>query len=267
MDSLFFWLSKLIWLLISPDSLLLIIILSSFVFLYLGKQLIAKRLLAIACSFLIIITFFPVGEWLLSPLENRFQTNPVLPKKVDGIIVLSGSEDALLSEVWDQVSIGDTVERDLFFLTLARHYPQAKLVFTGGTGSLSEQEYKSADVAKSLFEQQGFEVKRILFERESRNTYENAVNSFNLVKPKDTENWILITTAWHMPRSVGIFCKTGWPVIPYPVDHQTNKNNLFRINFNLLSNLSYLKTSIKEWLGLFAYWLSGKTPSFLPEKC
>ncbi len=267
MDTLFFLTSKLVWLLISPDSLLLILILSTLVFLYLGKQKFAKTLLTITSSLLVFIAFLPIGEWLLYPLESRFQTNPALEKNINGIIVLSGSEDALLSKAWGQVEIGSSVERDLAFMALARQYPKAKLIFTGGTGSLKHQEYKAADVAKKLFEQQGLDITRITFERESRNTYENVIYSKKNIKPVANEKWILITTSWHMPRSIGIFCKADWPMIPYPVDHQTNKDNLFRIDFNLLENMRTLKTAQKEWLGLFAYYLSGKTTAFLPNKC
>lgn len=267
MDTLFFLTSKIVWLLISPDSLLLILVLSSLIFLYIGKQKIAKSILTITSGLLVIIAFLPIGEWLLYPLESHFKTNPALPEKVDGIIVLSGAEAAELSHIWKQVELGAAAERSLTFLTLARQFTTAKLVFTGGTGSLNKQEYKAADIAKQLFERQNFDVSKITFERESRNTYENVLYSKKIINPVKDENWILITTSWHMPRSVGIFCKADWPVIPYPVDHQTNKDNLFRINFDLLVNLSTLKTAQKEWLGLFAYYLTGKTTSFLPGKC
>ena len=267
MDTLFFYISKIIWLFISPDSLLLLLIIFSLALLYIGKEKAAKKILTIVTLLLVIITLFPIGNWLLYPLETRFQTNPPIPDKVDGIIVLSGSEDAELSQVWNQVELGATAERDLTFLMLAKRYPKAKLIFTGGTGSLNKQQYKAANVAKKLFLQQGFNIERILFEGESRNTYENAIFSKKIAHPKENENWILITTSWHMPRSVGIFCKAEWPIIPYPVDHQTNKNNLIRFNFDLSNNLGTLKTGIKEWLGLFAYYLSGKTTAILPDKC
>jgi len=267
MDTIFFLTSKIIWLLLSPDSLLLLLIISALLFLYYGKIHLAKIILSAVTVIILLISFLPVGEWLLYPLESRFQTNPSLPEKVDGIIVLSGAEDTLLSHLWNQVELGSAAERDLTFLSLAKRYPEAKLVFTGGTGSLVNQEYKAADVAKKLFEQQGFDTSRIIFERESRNTYENVIYSKKLVNPVKNNNWLLITTGWHMPRSVGIFCKTGWRVIPYPVDHQSRKDNLLRINFNLSGNLHVLKSSIKEWLGLFAYYLSGKTSTVFPEKC
>ena len=232
-----------------------------------GKQRLVKILLTTITGILIIIAFIPVGEWLLFPLESRFHTNPQLPDKVDGIIVLSGAEATELSHLWEQVELGSAAERNLMFLALAKKYPNAKLVFSGGTGSLLKQEYKAADVAEKLFAQQGFDSKRVVFERESRNTYENVIYSQKIIKPEKYKNWILITTSWHMPRSVGIFCKADWPVIPYPVDHQTNKGNLFRIDFDLAGNLIMLKTAIKEWLGLIAYYFSGKTTAFLPSQC
>lgn len=267
MDTLFFYISKIIWLLVSPDSLLLILVIFSLILLYIGKRQFAKTLLTITSGLLLIIAFFPLGEWLLYPLESHFQTNPNLPKKIDGIIVLNGAAAPELSHMWNQVEVGEAVERDLAFLDLARQYPKAKLIFTGGTGSLTKQEYKAADVAKKLFEQQKFNIKRIKFERKSRNTFENAIYSKEIAKPLKNENWILITTSWHMPRSIGIFCKVNWPVIPYPVDHQTKKDNLYRVDFDLAKNLKVLKIGIKEWLGLFAYYLSGKTTSIFPNKC
>lgn len=267
MDTIFFYISKIIWLLVSPDSLLLLLTIISLVLLYIGKIQLAKKTLTITSLLFIIIALFPIGEWLLYPLESRFNTNPPLPKKVDGIVVLSGAESPELSHIWNQVELGGAAERNLAFLNLARQYSTAKLIFTGGTGSLTKQQYKAADVAEKLFKQQNFDINRIIFERKSRNTYENAIYSKEIAKPLKNENWLLITTSWHMPRSLGIFCKADWQVIPYPVDHQTNKDNLFRIDFNLSRNLNTLKTGIKEWLGLFAYYLSGKTTSLFPKQC
>lgn len=267
MDNIFFWTSKLIWLVISPENWLLILILLSLIFLYSGRYKIVKYLLTSLSVLLIILAFIPVGEWLLYPLESRFQTNPELPAKVDGIIVLSGAEDPLLSDVWKQVELGGAAERNLAFLALAHQYPDAKLVFTGGTGSLTHQDFKAADIAKTLFIQQGLDQKRVIYERESRNTYENAHYSYPLISPEVNENWILITTAWHMPRSVGIFCKANWPVIAYPVDHQTYKGNLLRLDYDLLNNLATLQTAFKEWIGLLAYRVTNKTTALLPGPC
>ena len=267
MDTLFFWLSKLAWILISPDSLLLILILSSCALLYLGKDKIAKPLLGLTCVFLGLIAFLPLHFLLLHPLETRFDTNPPLPEQIDGIIVLSGAEDPFLSSAWDQVEVNPAAERLLAFMALARQYPRAKLVFTGGTGSLDHQEYKAADIAKILFQQQDLDINRVVFERESRNTYENVLLTRQLVQPEKGEAWLLITTGWHMPRSVGIFCKQQWPVIPFPVDHVSTPANLMPVRLLLAENLRGLNIAIKEWVGLIAYYVTGKTTALLPSGC
>ena len=267
MDTLFFWLSKLIWLIISPDSLLLLLILLSFALLLLGKNRIAKRLLGFVCAVLLVIAFLPLHKLLLYPLETRFVTNPQLPQTIDGIIVLSGAENTYLSAAWGQVELNYMVERNLAFLALAREYPDAKLVFTGGSGSLTGQEFKQADVAEELFRQQGLDLDRVVFERHARNTYENALLTERLIQPRAGENWILVTTAWHMPRSVGAFCKQQWPVVRYPGDHATTPGSLISVSLALAEHLSALNTGVKEWIGLFAYYLTGKTTALFPSLC
>lgn len=267
MDSIFFWISKLTWLVTAPDSLFLILVIAGWVLLWRGAYRLTKWLLGFLAIVLTVIALLPVGEWFLYPLETRFPTDPQLPERVDGVIVLSGAESAVRSAIWNQVEMKDGAERVLAFLELARRYPNAKLVFTGGSGSMIHQEYKAADVAKKLFEKQGLNPSRVTFERNSRNTYENAVFSMAQVKPAPGEKWILITTASHMPRSVGIFCKAGWPVIPYPVDHGTIPGNLLRINLDLSRHLRDLTMGVKEWVGLLAYYVTGKTTALFPEGC
>jgi len=116
-----------------------------------------------------------------------------------------------------------------------------------------------------IFYQLGFVNHNIQFERESRNTYENAVLSKELMMPAEGENWILVTSAFHMPRAVGAFCRQQWPVIAYPVDYNSEKGNLLRLDFALDSNLGMLRLAVHEWVGLLAYRLTGKTSSVLPS--
>lgn len=267
MESIFFLLSKLAWSVIAPDSLVLILVIFTWAMLWRGKIRVVKWGLGFLSVFLVIVALFPVGQWLLYPLETRFQTNPELPKRLHGIIVLSGAAISPLSAYWKQVELGDGAERELAFLELAKRYPDAKLVFTGGSGNVVNQDYRDADVAKTLFEQQGLDVSRVIFERSSRNTFENAVLSKELVKPRSGEKWLLITSAFHMPRSVGIFCKAGWPIIPYPVDHRTSPDNIFKIEAGLADHLAGLMTGMKEWVGLLAYYVTGKTTALLPPGC
>ena len=113
-----------------------------------------------------------------------------------------------------------------------------------------DQKHKGTDVARQLYAQQGLEGARMLFESESRNTAENVALSKALLKPKPGETWVLVTSAFHMPRSMGIFCKAGWAVVAYPVDHRALRGRLLRLDAGVLGNLNNLSIAIKEWLGL-----------------
>lgn len=265
MDTLFFWLSKILWAAAAPGSLVVLSAVAIWVLLKLDAVRAARRLAGLLLPALLLVTLFPVGEWLLYPLESRFSGE--LPSTVDGIIVLGGSIDPVKSEAWSQPELRATAEREFNFLALAARYPRARLAFTGGSGSLNRQEYKEAASARQLFEQQGLDSTRVTFESDSRNTYENAVFSKKLLAPAPGEHWLLITTAWHMPRAVGAFCGAGFPVIPYPVDHWSQRGNLLRLEWDFTDNLNELDIALHEWAGLFMYRLTGKTNRLLPVTC
>ena len=267
MDTLFFWLSKIAWSLIAPESLLLWLVLLAWIALLRGATRWAKRFLGVALAGLLSVAAFPVGEWVLYPLEDRFPANPPLPQRVDGIIVLGGAEDAVRSAAWGQPEVGSAAERFIASVALARRYPEAKLLFTSGSGLLLKPEYKGTAMAERLYLSQGVDPSRLILEGESRNTFENATLSKALAKPAPGEVWVLVTSASHMPRSVGVFCKSGWTVVPYPVDHQTVKGNLFRVDTGLVDNLDGLSTGIREWVGLAVYYLTGRTSALYPSGC
>jgi uncharacterized SAM-binding protein YcdF (DUF218 family) len=212
----------------------------------------------------ILIGFLPVGEWLLAPLENRFPSNVALPAAATGIIVLGGATSPELSARWDQPELNDAADRLTSFAYLSSLYPSAQLIFTGGNGSINQQDYPEADSAQILFKQLGLADKAVLYESQSRNTVENVHNSKRLVQPKPEDSWILITSAYHMPRSVGVFCSNGWPITPYPVDHRTRSGELLRIDYDFSGNLSLLSVAVREWVGLIAYRLVGHTGNLLP---
>lgn len=266
MDTVFFLASKIIWALISPDSLIVILGVSAWIAGILKWQRASRALLGSCALLLVLIGFFPVGEWLIAPLENRFTTNAALPSEVDGIIVLGGALSPLMSNIWQQPEVGGGADRLTNFLYLARLYPNAQLVFTGGSGAVTEQEFKEAEMAQILFDQLGLAERAIIYESESRNTSENARNSKQLVTPENDENWLLVTSAFHMPRSVGVFCQEQWIVQPYPVDHYSQKGNLLRLDFSFGDNLSVLRIAIREWVGLIAYRISGRTDRLLSGK-
>lgn len=264
MDNFFFWCSKIIWAIIAPDNLLLILLTVAIGFFWLGRDSIAKTLLTILITGMWLLATLPIGHWLLYPLEARFPTNPILPKKIDGIIMLGGAEKVEASKAWDQVELKEYSERALMFMVMARKYPDAKLLVTAGSGSVVTQELKEADVAKRLFREQGLDVTQMFFEQQSRNTYDNAVFSKRLVEPKKSEIWLLITSASHIPRAVGVFRKIGWSILPCPVDHQTNGNQAV-LSFAFAENLQQFTFAVREWIGLLAYFLTNKTSELLPK--
>ncbi len=250
----------------SPASLLLLMLLAGFLCLKLGWQRLGRRLLGVAIMCLTLIACLPLDEWLAYPLEKRFAVNPPLPSQVDGIIVLGGAIDPLLAASWGQAQLNHAGERVLTFYQLARRYPDATLIYSGGSGSVLHQDKPEAEVARTLYQELGI-AERILFENRSRNTHENALESRALAHPEPGQRWILITSASHMPRSVGIFCAQDWPVIAYPVDHESSPGRLLRVEFNPGGNLDQLSRIVREWIGLFAYYFTGKTTTLLPGDC
>jgi uncharacterized SAM-binding protein YcdF (DUF218 family) len=147
---------------------------------------------------------------------------------------------------------------------LARRYPDARIVFTGGNANLLANDAKEGDYAGEVLEGLGVAKSRLTIERQSRNTVENAEFSKALVKPKLGERWLLITSAYHMPRSVGLFRKAGFAVEPYPVDWRVGRlGDLFVVNM-AMDGLSRTDIAVREWLGLVAYRLNGKTDTLFP---
>lgn len=263
MDSLFFLASKIIWAVISPDSLLVILGVGAWLSLLLGLKQVSRNLLALLALLLLLIGSAPVGEWLIAPLETRFRANAALPARVDGVIVLGGAVEPQLSDAWGQTELESSADRLTAFSYLAGLYPQAQLVYTGGSASVSEQAFKEADYVGFLLTQMGLGQAAIVYESASRNTAENASNSKPLVNPQPGQNWILVTSAYHMPRAVGVFCQQQWPVHAYPVDHYSQPANLWRLKFNFAENLGLLRTAMREWAGLIAYRFSGRTDRLL----
>lgn len=266
-DSVFYWVSKLVWALFAPDHLLLILLTLVCGLFWSGYQQIALYGFSALVLLCWVIALLPVGSWLLLPLETKFPANPPLPEQLDGIIMLAGAENIDASYAWQQVELKAYSERALTFMQVARKYPDARLVFTGGLGSKLDKQFQEADVAARLFEQQGLDIGAIQFERRSRNTYENALLGQELVKPEKGEKWLLITSASHMPRAVGVFCRVSWPVIPYPVDHWTVPGESTSLGFAFGENLEQLTYGVREWLGLIAYHMTGKTSTWVPGTC
>jgi uncharacterized SAM-binding protein YcdF (DUF218 family) len=183
---------------------------------------------------------------------------------VDGILVLGGAIDPRLSQERLRAALGERAERLTEFLRLARAYPTAKLVYAGGSAAIPETERREADFAARLLTDLGVSRERLLLERNSRNTYENAAEAKRLVKPVSGETWILITSASHMPRAVGVFRAQRWAVLAYPVDFRTRPHSSFHPTFDLAGGLGALNAAAYEYIGLLTYWLRGRIDDLFP---
>jgi uncharacterized SAM-binding protein YcdF (DUF218 family) len=258
-----FYLSKLLWIIVHPGNVLFLLALAGWLAIRWGRERLGRILIKAVAGTFLLLTIFPVGTAMLTILENRFPRLISYPERVDGIIVLGGFASPILSEAWGYPVAGDG-GRLITFLTLARKFPEARLLFTGGSGDLLRPELKEAVVVKKLIADLGVPPERVVFEDQSRNTVENAQFSKAAVLPKDGENWLLITSAFHMPRAVGCFRAVDWKVLAYPVDHKTLGKLSFMPNLDLLANFDFFVFAWHEWLGLGAYYLMGRTNALFP---
>lgn len=253
--------SKLFWVVAAPANLLLLVLLAGVLRLARGGRRRGLRMIGGVALLLLTIAVLPLGQWALLPLEARFPMPPP-PRRIDGIVVLGGAVEAEISRTHGQVALNDAAERIVEAAVLARRYPEAKLVVSGGEGTLVEYGEKEAEQTRALLVELGVAAPRIALEDRSRNTHENAVFSYAVAAPRPGEVWLLVTTASHMPRAVGCFRRAGWEVVAYPVDFRTGDR--LRADFALAEHLVALDLAAKEWIGLVAYWLLGRTDSLFP---
>ncbi|SEC16856.1 YdcF family protein [Bradyrhizobium erythrophlei] len=259
---MFFVLSKTLGIILLPINFLIGIGVIGAVLLLTRFARLGRRLMVASALLLAICSFSPLGNVLISALEQRFPPWDASRGAPDGIIVLGGSIDADLSVAHGTPVVRTAADRVIAAAALARRYPNARLVFTGGSANLISNDAREADYAAEMFESLGIAKSRLTIERRSRNTVENAEFSKALVDPKPGERWLLVTSAYHMPRSVGLFRKAGFNVEAYPVDWRVG----YAMSFATLAidGLSRTDLGTREWIGLVAYHLAGKTDDLLP---
>lgn len=258
-----FIIGKLLWLIAAPANFLLLLLAVGTLRLTLSQRQRGLSLVFAATVGLIAAAFLPGGEWFLMPLENRFASSEP-PAQIDGIVVLGGAVDEVVSQARGRPSLTGEAERVVQASELARRYPQARVAVVGGTGRFSGAALPEAAVMRKFLVDRGVDPGRITEEARSRNTYENAVFGFQAVKPKSGESWILITSAAHMPRAVGCFRRAGWQVTPYPVDFRTTGRLSWLSNWTPIEEIALLNIAAKEWVGLAAYYVMGRTDTLFP---
>jgi uncharacterized SAM-binding protein YcdF (DUF218 family) len=264
----FFTLSKIAFFFLQPSSLMVLALLAGLVLVARGRRpQLGMRLATGGLAALVLAGLLPIGNLLILPLEERFATvaAPKPEDQVAGIILLGGFEDGWVSSGRPGLMLNEAAERLTEGLRLARRLDPVPVVFTGGAAVLLLQGADAAGPVGAFLKDAGVAAERIVLEGRSRNTHENAVFTRDLVKPVRGRPWVLVTSAWHMPRSVGIFRKAGFDVIPYPVDYRTHgSRDLARPFDRIPAGLERLDLAAKEWIGLVAYRVTGRTDALLP---
>lgn len=261
---MFFAVSKVAWFLIQPLVAVMVLGGIGLVLRLLRFRRMGTAIMSLAAVVLVIVSLSPLGLVMTAELENRFPP-PVLPEKVDGIVVLGGSFDTRVAKTRGEPELNEAGDRITVAMGLARRYPEAKVVFTGGVAALFDDDIAEVVSAKQIFTALGLSEDRLLLEGKARNTAENAVYTKAMAEPKPGETWLLITSAWHMPRSVGCFRKAGFDVIPYPVDFRTPLGpDIWSPSTTATRNLEKVHFAFREYVGLLAYWMTDRTDALFP---
>lgn len=262
---MFFVLSKLFWFAIQPINLAILLLLAALVLTALRWRRSATALVATAALGLVLCVWTSFGAMIVSPLEQRF-ARPVLPDRIAGIVVLGGGLEGGINLARGGYEVNSGGDRYIEAAALALRYPEAKIVVSGGTGALMLAGEADADTSVRLFEALGVARSRLILEGESRNTDENAVFTRRLVTPAPGETWLLVTSAFHMPRSMALFRKAEFPVLPWPVDYRTTgAEGIGMFVDNPVDSLQAATLGIREWIGLVAYWATGRIDDPFPS--
>ena len=261
-----YYVAKIFWFCVQPSGLLLILLLAGAALLWTRYQKAGRRLVLAGAALLLVGGLLPLSTWLILPLEDRFARADLSGRDIDGMVVLGGVEDARVAAGRGTHALNEAAERLTEAAALARRYPKARIVFTSGATEILTAPTIGADAAAVVLRDFGVEgAGRLLLERKARNTWENAVYARALAQPKPGERWLLVTSAYHMPRAMGVFRKAEFPVEPWPVDYRTaGRWDAVRLFDAPSDGLRRLEAAVHEWIGLLAYRLLGRTDALFP---
>jgi uncharacterized SAM-binding protein YcdF (DUF218 family) len=249
--------SKLLTFAIEPLFWVLILLACGLLLLRLRPRL--GRGLAWTALLVLIASFWTSGsEVLVRELESRYPPSATIDMHQQvGVVVLGGALSS--PELWaahHQVGLNKQAERMTEAVALLRQYPHLQLLFTGGIAKVSGTGATEAERAKVFFDAMGVDPSRVVYEASSRNTYENALYSATLPGVDKRQPWLLLTSAFHMPRAMGVFDRAGWHVTPWPVDYRTTPHDSW-FDFSLQYGPALWSLALHEWLGIWAYKAAG----------
>lgn len=263
-----FYVGNLLWVICQPSNLVWILTALGIVLMRWPRfARLGRRSAMTGLALILFVGLSPLGNWLILPLEQRFTTQrPDLWPRIDGIIVLGGPEDGRISQARGQLTLNEAGERVSEAVRLARLLPDAPLIFTGGAGSIVRKEIPGGENVVAYWRDSGIAASRIRLEGRSITTYENAQFTRDLLKPRPGQRWLLVTSAAHMPRAVGLFRKAGFDVVPHPVDYRTQgPEEASRMFSSLPRGMQRVDEATREWISLIAHRLAGRTDTLFPS--
>jgi uncharacterized SAM-binding protein YcdF (DUF218 family) len=264
----FFVLSKIFGFLAMPSNLLVLLGVVGLALTRTRLARIGRRLAAATLILLALVGILPFGNVLIEPLEDRFPPWDASRGAPTGIVVLGGALDPDFVAARGAPDLNEAAERLTVIPQLAKRYPLARIVYSGGNArpflDAAVRGGSEAEYAGALIESFGVPNGRLTVEGRSRNTVENAIYSKALAAPQLGERWLLVTSAYHMPRAMGAFRKAGFEVEAYPVDYRTRGVEDLLSFDDAASGLRRTDTAAHEWVGLLVYWVTGKSSALFP---
>jgi uncharacterized SAM-binding protein YcdF (DUF218 family) len=263
---MFYLASKIFWLVAQPLSIVLILMVAGTGLLALGRRRLGIAANGAAIVVLVLCGFTTLGFLVIQPLEDRFVRPDPMPENVQRIIVLGGSTLGRVSAARGVAELNEAGDRLTDAVILARRFPEARIYYSGGVGLIDQAGETEATTAERLLLNMGIAPDRIVLEHQSRNTDENADLTAALLEGS-TGSTLLVTSAFHMPRAVGLFRRIGQDVIAWPTDYRSSGQEVFRIDLaNPIHNFNTASIAMKEWIGLLAYHWTGRIASILPAQ-
>jgi len=262
---MFFVVSKVLGFVAQPSNVIALLCILGAALWLLQRRRAGIRVLLLGVALLLVFGYSPVSNVLLLSLSERFPKWQSDGHEPDGIIVLGGAIDSEVSAARGAIELDSSAERILAMLQLARQFPHARIVFSGGSGKLIETPVAEAPFAARLLREFDLDGGRVVLDSDSRTTSENAAFVRHLVGSNAGGRWLLVTSAFHMPRSVGVFRAAGFDVEAYPVDWRTRGwVDVAKPFSRLSSGLARSDVAMHEWIGLVIYWLAGRSAVLLP---
>jgi uncharacterized SAM-binding protein YcdF (DUF218 family) len=255
-----FFAGKAIWIVAQPLTLALVFKVLAFVALVAGRRKLAGLLSLVAGTILFVVLFTSIGAWSLQRLEARYP-RPALATPPACMIVLGGAFDLEVTGGRGGMEMNQAADRFIEAARLARLYPQAKILVSGGDGSFSGDYKGDADLSPAYFEAMGIDPARVIRETTSRNTVENVDETNRLLAANRLSDCLLITSAYHMPRAKALFDQAGVATVPWPSDYRSSGRVALRLDFSQPSlNAQLASTAAREWGAIVAAKLSGRLP-------